>query len=176
MAKMRRQARPTDQPATLDMFDRVRNETGVKLSTGIAGGCGNYLGRLEDGSWLYVTDADEPMSGMHAHDLSLREAHEAEHGPLGWYVAIHPNEYDEEFERRHPGLGDAAATDPVHEHVDKEALTADLPRVIQRALSTMPHGQGSGDRAPDQGLDYEKLVNPRHDLDDDYGDIFGGGP
>ena len=36
-------------------------------------------------------------------------------------------------------------------------------------------GMGRRGQAPASGLDYERLVNPRQELDDDFGDIFGGG-
>jgi hypothetical protein len=37
------------------------------------------------------------------------------------------------------------------------------------------HFPGEGDHGSKEIPDYEDLVNPRDDLDDDYGDIFGEG-
>ena len=93
-------------------------------------------------------------------------------------------------------------TEAIHWHQDPDAYLHELPRVIGDAFASMPHdakqrqqdglresltesgwkpgdeewrrhfpgeGDGGGKGIPD----YEDLVNPKQDLDDDFGDIFG---
>ena len=162
-----------NSPRTVDLLKQVEDSTGVRLDNAYAGGTGCYHTRLDDGSWMYVQDGDEPMNFEHTEDLSLREAYEAEHGPLGWSVAFYPNKHSEEW-------GDYTEGPFHHLHIDKDARTHDLPKVIQDALSTMPPGMENERGESEGGVDYGKLINgPGDDLNDDYGDfggMFGGKP
>jgi hypothetical protein len=160
MARFRRRASTHE-----DIVKAVRDATGMSLGVDVApyDGTASLSGRLEDGSWMMVTDPHGRMRPSHA-DLAQRERDEAVEGPGGWSVSFCRNSRDSK------GRDFVFNDVPFHEHTDETAGVHDLPGVINRALSTMPHGKGGGARAD---IDYEGLVNPRDDLDDDFGNIFG---
>jgi hypothetical protein len=96
----------------------------------------------------------------------------------------------------------ANGVEEIHWHSDPDAHLHELPRVIGDAFASMPHDAkrkhqdrlrkyltslgwepgkgewrrhfpGEGDGGGKDIPDYEDLVNPKDDLDEDYGDIFG---
>lgn len=159
MARFRRRASNHE-----DIVKAVRDATGISLGVDVApyDGTTSLSSRLEDGSWMMVTDPHDRMRPSHA-DLAQRGRDETVEGPVGWSVSFYRNS--------HSNGRDFIFSDvPFHKHTDETAGVHDLPGVINRALSTMPQGKGGGARAD---IDYEGLVNPRDDLDDDFGDIFG---
>jgi hypothetical protein len=94
-------------------------------------------------------------------------------------------------------------TEPIHWHEAPDAYVHELPQVIADAFASMPPDakqkqqdglrqqltksgwtpgseewlrhfpNETGSSGAGQSPDYENLVNPKHDLDDDFGDIFG---
>ena len=94
-------------------------------------------------------------------------------------------------------------TEPIHWHEAPDAYVHELPQVIADAFASMPPDakqkqqdglrqqltksgwtpgseewlrhfpNETGSPGAGQSPDYENLVNPKHDLDDDFGDIFG---
>lgn len=172
MAKMRRHSSTPVE----DLINRVRSATGINLkmedSGGGPGGGSNVLsGRLEDGSWVVASDSDGPISDP---DLSDRTQLERTHGPQGWHVGIYPNESWEHNGQTYHSWDSGAG--PLHVHVDKDALTHDLPRVIQHALSTVPDEAKTDARAKDSGVDYDAYFKKDAPSDDDGFDIFGDRP
>lgn len=156
--------------ATQKLIDSVRGATGVNLDVENTGGR-NYVlsGRLEDGSWVVATDGGDGATWW---DTADRHRHEAEHGPMGWDIGFYHNTSD--------AHGDYWDDEPYHWHSDEHAGAHELPSVLANALASMPHGaklDRKPGETPESGkkIDYENLVNPRDDLDEDYGDIFGGG-
>ena len=167
------------------MIDDVRAATGVKLDVENTGGNTYVLsGRLEDGSWLVAGDGE---AGDTWWDQADRHREEAENGPQGWYVGVYHNQVEDnpdgsqgEYWGYDPKEGYSVG--PFHEHQDMGARTHELPSVVRDTLASIPHGAKNAvgeDGAPPRTApakeipDYEELVNPRDDLDDDYGDIFG---
>lgn len=167
---------------TRKLLDDVRAATGISLDVEDTGGSHVLSGRLEDGSWVVAGDG---WDGDVHPDQGHRARHEAETGkPKGWYVQLFNNSTVERGAGPIQGWGvdqDGYYVDPYHDHTDMGAYTHELPRVIADALRSVPPGakhRPDGDGAapaPREVPDYENLVNPRQDLDDDFGDIFGGG-
>ena len=176
---------------TDDVINQVREQTGINLEMANTGGNCNVLeGRLEDGSWIRAADHNDFCHW----DLEDRHDDEGEHGPMGWDVSFHPNLVEDGEDQ---DTWDGQST--IHWHEDSDAHLHELPRVISDAFASMPpdakqkhresveadlrqRGWKPGDQVWKDELgdhggkdipDYEDLVNPRDDLDDDYGDIFG---
>jgi hypothetical protein len=175
--------------ATQRVIDDVRAATGVKLDVENTGGNTYVLsGRLEDGSWLVAGDGE---AGDTWWDQADRHREEDENGPQGWYVGVYHNQVEDnpdgsqnEYWGFDPREGHSIG--PFHEHQDMGARTHELPSVVRDTLSSMPHGAkldpaepGSTTSPPKpagstpKDVDYGDLVNPKQELDDDYGD-FGG--
>lgn len=172
MAKMRVTATSTDE-----VVRQVRNATGINLQMedsggGPGGGCYVLNGRLEDGSWVVASDHDGPCQYS---ELKDRAAHEQVHGPRGWYVGVYPNETYQYNGKNHDTWQEGEA---VHVHVDENAATHELPRVIQEALSGVPPtAKGDAGHKDSRGLLMPENQSGRDDLSDPEGgyDIFGEG-
>lgn len=174
--------------ATQRVVDNVHAATGVRMDVENTGGNTYVLsGRLEDGSWLVAGDHTD---GDIHWDLAHRHREEAEEGPKGWYAAVYHNQVETdpktgeqvEYWGFHPVKGHSV--EPFHIHEDEHGTVHDLPRVVADTIRSIPPGakhrpdeDGGAPEpaAPREIPDYENLVNPRADLDDDYGDIFGEG-
>jgi hypothetical protein len=165
--------------ATQRLIDDVRAATGVKLDVENTGGNTYVLsGRLEDGSWLVAGDGEDGDTWW---DQADRHREEDENGPQGWYVGVYHNQVEDnpdgsqnEYWGFDPREGHSIG--PFHEHQDMGARTHELPSVVRDTLSSMPHGAKLDPAEPGsttRDVNYGDLVNPKQELDDDYGD-FGG--
>lgn len=93
---------------------------------------------------------------MHGHDKRL-----AEDGIPQDSEWIHPGNWKDKHAPGMEYVGEAPSPEEAKEAAER--AWEDHKRAVGGALA-------DGDMP-----DYEKLVNPRDDLDDDFGDIFGGG-
>lgn len=87
--------------------------------------------------------------------------------PIGWSYSVWEPQPDS-------GDGYGPGYECVSEDDDRAFLTHDeAKKAAEERYYRLDHSQG---RAPESRIDYEKIINPKEDLDDDFGDIFGGKP
>ena len=117
----------------------VRDRFGISLTeVGTGGGCMALESRLESGHWIVATDEGlcgfrervvfESSDGTDDDDYQPRYSHD---GALGWMIGIYPNCEDDGIDWWGGGQ------DSIVEVTDYDAVAADLPDMVGRALAAL---------------------------------------
>ena len=159
MAKMRRTTADVARPHLGDEdFGRILGSRTAGFRWLPSGG-----GPSDDGGEEAHTETGHLVQTHHAHPPG---DYDRTADPIGFGYSIWEYQHD-----MGDGLGsgyecvseDQNGVYPTHDEAKKAA---------EEHYYRLDHSRGS---APESRIDYENLVNPRDDLDDDFGDIFGGG-